>query len=236
MMNRIFLHSISLRFIIVCILLTSFSHISYATMVQSSEEEGLIAKHIAKNLADKKQLSTLLLLNKKPLANYQSSSYLHTDLLSSPATTKPNVLRKQQASFFQVDVKKTGKAWLVKNLDDELLQEPLLAFKKTKQLYNKTDKILVDLTQQLLRSLELEQLNKLKQRPVTEEQQKLYRSIGSNSAQKTSELLIGTGSDNIFLKVYRQLVRIETVFYLLAFLFFYSIVKWLIRQILIPKY
>ncbi len=230
MMNRIVIQSISLRFIIVCILLTSFPLISYATMVQISEEEGLIARQVAKNLTDKKQFITT------SFAKSKRYSYLHKDLLSSPTTTKHNVLKNQQSAFFQVDVKKIGKAWVVKKLEGELLQEPLLAFKKTKQLYTKTDKILADLTQQLLRSLEVEQLNKLKSRPVTEEQKNLYRSIKSNSAQKTSVLLIDTESDNIFLKIYKQLVQIETVFYLLAFLFIYSIVKWLIRQILVPKY
>jgi len=200
----------------------------------------------------------------KSSTKYQRDSKQHTDIKMSykpsnfikPIDPPPpkqklfqNQKHKNQSSnkkplgFVQYNLLKQGKQFFFKNKHNTSIQEYLILFDNTKQVIQETDLILQDLSQQILLSLQLEQLlvnNQLsilqKNNNAQSKTQQPYEDISKNFdiLTKSSKLYINPTEEYALTLLYK-ILQIKNLLYLMAVIVFYSIIKESIKLILLRK-
>jgi len=196
----------------------------------------------------------------KPSTRYQRYSKQHTNIKTSykpsnfikPIDTflpKPILFQKQKyknqpsnkkpSSFVQNNLLKQGEQFFTKNKHNASIQEYLILFDSTKQVLQETDQILQDLSQQILLSLQLEQLllnNQLsilqKNNNAQSKTQQSYNDKSKNIGIKTksSDLYINPTEEYTLTLISRTL-QIKNLLYLMVIVIFYSIIKGTIKLI-----
>jgi len=163
-------------------------------------------------------------------------------LLQKQLNIKPASNKKPQG-FYQNSLLKQGKQFLRENKHNDLIQESLFIFDNTKQILQKTDLMLQNLSQHILLSLQLEQLLENNQLLIMQKKiahqsntQQPYKDRNNHIdlVTKSSDLYIAPTNEYTLALLYK-IFQIKNLFYLIAMVLFYSIIKGAIKLILLKK-
>jgi len=202
----------------------------------------------------KHKLATKLQHSAKKLSDIKPAVNL-SDFIKpiNPRPAKQKLIQKQQhikqasnkkpQGFVQNSLLKQGKQFLSENQHNDFIQESLIIFNNTKQILQETDLILQNLSQHILISLQLEQLLKNNQLLIMQKNnarqsnaQQLYKDRPSNIdiVTSSSDLYIAPTNEYTLALLY-EILQIKNLFYLIAMIVFYCMIKGSIKLILFKK-
>lgn len=225
---------LSFYFVLKCIALIIVSSNIHAATVSITNTDHPSSYSFPLSSSDKKKTYSYLLQNTS--TDNRASKVIESDQNSAnktPIQDKPDTPTKNN---IYNKIKKLVMNFPDENADNSLLQGSLLAFGKAKRLFNETENILNDLSQSML--LELDQYLQLELLLTKDNnagkgfafinQKQKYHNLDAYKQHKIDKEL------NV--SFLRKLLRLTTLYYLLAFIIISSSFKWLITFMLFGKY
>jgi len=146
---------------------------------------------------------------------------------------------KKPPNFVQYNLLKQGEQFFTKNKHNASIQEYLILFDNTKQILQETDLILQDLSQQILLSLQLEQILLKNQLSILQKNNNAQSKTQQSYDDKSKNIGIKTKSSDLYinpteeytLTLINRILQIKNLLYLMVIVIFYSIIKGTIKLI-----
>ena len=234
MINKSVSPYISFFFVLKCIALIFVSSSIYAATVDMTNNNLPLSYISFHPLLDKEKTNSSPIQNTSTDNTSSNLTVSDQNLVNiTPTQDKPNIPSKN-VPYGKITT--SVKALLDENADNTLLQGSLLTFGKAKKLFNETENKLNDLTQRMIlgldQHLQLELLlfqdNKAPRdfTYVNQQQKRLYLDTYEQN----------TIDEEIDISFLGKLIRISTLFYLIALIAVFVFFKWILKFLLFGKY